>query len=233
MSASANPTHFLADTDALIQILLTRPGQMLQWFRQKCGIALSVVPEVETEVRFHQKFGDQFEPEFCRRVEAHQIDVLDSTELRRMLRARGVPAHADDSELNDLYRSCEDYNRHVDVGEAYTHAIAARLGLPVVSHDWKAVQVLQRNGKLVGTPTFRFFDLLVFSFRCGTLTESECQSVLRVLKREREYVPREFSSSGGFSELAASFNCRIVQPQEGGSAGNDPNDTMIIDPGNT
>ena len=183
MTSPSNPSHLLVDTDSLIQILLARHRGVLGKLRESCGTRAAVVPEVEREVRNHRKFRQQFEPEFLRAVDAKQLCVLERPELKRLLSERGVQGGAVEAELATLFERCIDYNQHVDEGEAYTHAVATSLALPVMSHDRKALDLLMALGKAVGSPTLRFFDILTFALHCDWIEETKFEKTRKYLKQ--------------------------------------------------
>lgn len=224
-----NPSHLLVDSDSLIQILMARERAVLAALRQRAHVMPAVVPEVEREVRNHQKFRQRFEPEFLRTVKAGNLVVLERAEVRRILSARGIPSEALDGQLQEIEDRAIDYNVHVDEGEAYTHAMAAGLGLPVMSHDWKAVTLLRGIGKLVGHPTLRLFDILVFAFERGWVTEDDCEKARKILKANGEYVPGNFNDKKPFGQCAQGFACRLRVATGHDPLPRTPTDTLFLE----
>jgi len=100
-----------------------------------------------------------------------------------LLSERGVQGGAVEAELATLFERCIDYNQHVDEGEAYTHAVATSLALPVMSHDRKALDLLMALGKAVGSPTLRFFDILTFALHCDWIEETKFEKTRKYLKQ--------------------------------------------------
>jgi len=203
----ANPSHLLIDSDVLLQVLKARQRGLLVKLKEKCGVAPAVVPEVESEVRRYKR--SQFEPQFGRMVENTYLSVLEPPDLRRLLAARGMLPALVEGRLRTLEQECQDYATRVDEGEAYTHATAAALGLPVLSNDWQALQVLTSLARPVGCPTARFLDLLVFARRCDWIDDEEGEKACRILDGEREHLLPEFKHKGSFSGSWRSFPCRL------------------------
>lgn len=227
-----NPPFLLSDSDALIQVFMTRQRRALAELRTRGGMVTAVLPEVESEVCNHRKFRQQFEPEFQRTVKAGNLVVLERGDTRRLLLERDTPVDAVDRELLELEARCRDYNKYVDEGEAYTHAHAARLGLPVMSHDQKAMTQLRRLGLRVGHPTLRFFDLLVFAHGRGWVTTEECERARKYLSGQGEFIPYEFKAQGAsFADCAAIFPCRlaVTAPGEAPIPPGRPSDVLCLE----
>lgn len=222
-----NPLFLLSDSDALIQVFMTRQRRALAELRTRGAMLTAVLPEVESEVCNHRKFRQQFEPEFQRTVKAGNLVVLERSDTRKLLLDAGTPPEAIDRELLDLESRCREYNKHVDEGEAYTHAVAARFGFPVMSHDQKAITQLRKLGLRVGQPTLRFFDLLVFAHERGWVTTEECERARKHLSVQGEFIPYEFTDARTpFPDCAATFPCRLAVKKATGSL---PTDVLHLD----
>ncbi len=205
----SNPSHILFDSDALIQLFMARQGVLLARLRERCAVMPAVVPQVEQEVRWHSKFRQLYETNIHQAVSGNNLVVLDSVKVRGLFAARGAAATNIDAQLQALGKKGREYHLHVDEGEAYTHAIATTLNLPMISNDNEALKVLLEQGKEAACPTLRFFDLLVFARDCDWLDEASCENARSLLVAKKEYVPFQFRSKDSFATARAVFSCRL------------------------
>ncbi|RPJ57196.1 MAG: hypothetical protein EHM23_21320 [Acidobacteria bacterium] len=209
-----NPAFLLCDTDALIQIYLTQRSDLLEYLRRSFSVQPAVVPEVEIEIRNNGQYGRRFEPVFLRGMQSGQMVVLDDVRVCTFLSSKGIV----DPETV-FYRVLAEGNvnsSHVQRGEAFSHALASSLGLPLMSNDGDALRVLARLNRPLAIPTIRFMDLVVFAFGQGVIRENDCQSIVRILRGAHEYVPRAFIPGvGGFAHCSQSFSCRLAEAESG------------------
>ena len=204
-----NPSHLLVDTDALIQVFIAKQHHIFMKLIGHCGVRPAVVPEVESEVRWHRKFKDAFEDRFQKTVGSGRLFVLDDEAVRRLFRERACPPSALDVQMAALDQTCQAYSRHVGEGEAYTHAVAATFGLPVLSNDGKAIETLIGHGKQAACPTLRFFDLLVFARGCGWIDDAGGEEARTCLDGQGEHLPPPFRSKDSFATNWRAFACRL------------------------
>ena len=183
---NAESRPVLADSDFLIQVFLTRQRPLLAKFSRVRPFA--VVEEVEIEVRNHRKFKRQFEPEFERAVANRELLVLDRSAFLHSGRDRWGETIA--AEQFDSYQAIgEKYAEHVGQGEAYTHAAAVRLGVPVFSHDGAAIRILAALNLPSGRPRLTFFDLLRFGVAEGWVPADRAEESVKYLMNKGEWVP--------------------------------------------
>lgn len=205
----ANPPYLLFDADGLIQFFLVKRRQLFMDLITNFGVVPSVVPEVEVEIRYHEKFGSRFEEVFQKFQDSGHIQVLGSETVKKYLHARTVSPALIPKVLKDIQHIGMEYNRHVGRGEAFSHSAAVNLSLPLVTHDREAIDVLQRHSKAVATPCLRLFDIIVFAFTRGVLEAKECQQIIGELKSSGEWIPHPFSRGGKFQDCCSDFSCRI------------------------
>lgn len=205
-----NPSPILVDSDCLIQIFLARQRRLLPQLRSSFSVETAVVAEVEAEVRFHRKFKSQFEPELLRAVQGNEILVLENKTLRRYLADRGFAEPRAARIIQDVDDRGLLFSRTIGLGEAYTHAAASILQLPVMSHDRAATNELEREGNPTGVPVVGFFDLLALAYSEGWLDEGQCEGVRKFLAGRGEFVPRCFRKTS-FAAGLTSFRPRLVR----------------------
>lgn len=193
-----------------MQILLAKHRLLLGKLRSTFQVSTAVVPEVEAEVRNHRKFRRQFEPEFMRAVTQGDIFVLDEKELKKLLEEKGFAPPRVTRFIDEIAERGSEYHEVVGLGEAYTHAAASLLDLPVFSHDRGAVDVLESKGLPVGQPVIQFFDLLVLARSEGWIDDTKCEAARKFLEGRGEFVPRCFRRTS-FLDGLREFNRRLVR----------------------
>src|SRR6185369_16498702 len=167
----ANPPYLLFDTDALLQIYISRQVQILQELKRSYGVQPAVLPEVEEEVCWTKRFKDRFERDLRKTVTSGTLTIFEQPELQQhLLGGSGSPAAAL-AATKDLFQQGEKYNLYADTGEAYTHAIGSALRIPVVSNDFTAITALRDAGLSLPSPVLRFYDLIVFGYQVEILSE--------------------------------------------------------------
>ena len=177
----------LCDTDALIQVFIAQLVPSLRELKSSYGIQPTIVPEVEIEVSWNKKFKAQFDPVLRKTISSGVLIVLDKTGLEFCVDAPLVGALS--SQIQTLGA---EHHKCVGLGEAYAFAAAVTLGQPAISNDFSAVQALTTSGFAVPSPVLRFFDLLVFFYQTGYLTEADCDQVRQTLLKRNEFVPAPF-----------------------------------------
>ena len=188
-----NPEFLLCDADALIQVFISRWVQLLVHLLQTYGVRPAVIPEVETEVSLHRKFKARFGPALAAQIQRAHVTVLDRAKTRRLLVSRGRSPAEIEEDFRSLATRARRYQERVDTGEAYSHAIAVELRLPLMSHDWRAVQTLQEAGEAVAVPVARLWDLAALAWDDQVLDEKDGERAIDHLQHEEEGVPRPFS----------------------------------------
>jgi len=119
------------------------------------------------------------------------------------------------------------YYGFVQRGEAYTHAAAVSLGMPVLSNDSTAVRVLEGQMMSVAVPVLRFFDIIIFAHAANVLTTKDCEDIRSTLLKNGEGLPGPFKNAS-FVNGAKIFPCRL---QVGNAAGSPyPQPTNYYDP---
>lgn len=205
-----NPEYLLCDTDALLQVFITKQGRLLVHLRQQYGVTAGVLPEVESEISYHSKFKTAFEPVLQKFLRSGNVMVVDSPEVRRLLAARGISGPELEQQFRAIWARGQRYGLRVGKGEAYSHAVGSTLKLPLMSHDWKAVETLARINEPVAVPVVGFFDLLALAYHDGALDERECQRAVRDLIANGERVPPLFrTSSSEVAEVIRGFPRRL------------------------
>lgn len=202
-----NPPVLLCDTDALVQVFITREFRPLRRLKDLYGIEPVILPEVENELSVVK--NSRFDFDVRKALSNGTLQVFDQSLLGRRFAATGVPAATIGAAWSSIQSLGASYYRHVGRGEAYTHAAAVFLGAPVLSHDLRAVNVLLGVGHRVGTPFLRWLDLLVLFYQVGVLKAEECDRARQILVREKEWVPPEFMHSSFVSGLIH-FSPRLV-----------------------
>ncbi len=213
-----NPAHLVCDSDALIQVFITRQRGLLVHLRENYGVQPAITQDVRSEVSVHSRFRAQFAPPLDRSLTSGALVLLETETIARGLAAAGHGRAAIDHLLQEYERTWEQYRLHVDSGEAASYAVAVTFGWPLLSHDNSAPRTLERLGLRVASPVLRFCDLLVFGVKTGQITEDECDSALKRLRSEREYVPFEFSDRRrSMAERLGGFSCRLAEAEPNAS----------------
>ncbi len=210
-----NPEFLLCDTDALIQVLMSRQGILLTRLKSDFKVRAAAIPEIEMEIRNHRKFRDEFAKGFKQYADSGTITRFDSSESKNLLTSRNYASAQISPEVARIQSIGDENNRTVDLGEAYVHATAVVLHLPVLSHDFSALRMLA--DPKVGVPTLRFFDLVVFGFGQGWIDNDDGERIVKVLKDREEWLPKPFDGHDEFSDCCHAFNSRLAYAPAGSS----------------
>ena len=216
--AQKNPEALLCDSDALIQIFISRQTRILVHLVEAYDVQPTVVPEVETEVSRNGRFGKRFEPTLIGAMGRGHIAPFDEADVRRLLTAREWPGTALDEEINRLAERSTRYHRHVDRGEAYTHAAGAQLRLPAMSHDGRAIKVLEGIPEVMPAPVLRMWDLFALAYDDGIVTVADGEQAVGHLAGEHEYLPPMLAQSkNNFRAFIEQLNSRLRKAPVGTS----------------
>jgi len=231
--AVPNPEFLLCDADALIQVFIARQGRLLVHLRDRYGVTPAVVPEVELEVSNHRKFGGRFEPALVAAMSRDQLVLLDGDQMRRSLSGPGPVTPQVEQRIQRILERSRRYRGHVGLGEAYSHAAAVELQLPLMSHDWQAVQLLQQLGEPVAAPVIRIWDLFALALDDGAVEVEDGERASQHLEHDREHVPPFLARPNpSFEDAIRTFNSRLRRAVAGGTPQNpqNPKDVLYLHP---
>lgn len=203
----SNPRVIVCDTDALIEVFATKSITNLQPLRvlkSNYGIQAVVVEEVENELCWNRRYGNRFEPDLRKALANGTLDLLDQKGF-----ANYVPAQLVRVVFDGFSQALLEMGKFTDPGEAATFAAANALNVPAVSNDFTAVKALENNGFQLPVPVLRMFDLLVFGFQIGSLSEAQCDKVRQSLRASGEHIDRAFRGSS-FVDGLGSFCPRLL-----------------------
>ena len=206
---SANPALIACDADALIQVFCVGRLEPLKCLRNRFDVQPIVVPEVELEILSHRRLGPTIAESFKKAVDKHLVRVLTIEELRSQLGSgsplaqRGCQAVWD-----DIQSRGEKYELYVDRGEAFTHAAAVELSVPVVSNDARSIRAMKEN-RLQTSRTLRVFDLYALAVQTGQMQASDIGKVRARLQSQQESIPRAFANCS-FEDGLGAFGVRVV-----------------------
>ena len=189
-AAPPNPPLIIIDTDVLVQLLLANEFRPLRDLKRLYKIQPAIVEAVEMETRTPgrslRRHMASLEPRLQKALGNGTLLLLDGRSLPAVV---GAGAHAVDTEISITGTR---YHNVADYGEAYSHAAAAILNVPLVSQDMTAIHALERAGERISTHVFRTFDLYAFSHQCGTLSHADCDGVRQTLHSCQEWLPEAF-----------------------------------------
>jgi hypothetical protein len=216
-----NPGFLFCDTDALIQAYLTGCLEPLRLLRKSYGVEAAIVPEVESELLWNTSFGDRFGPDLQKSISSGLITVFDYS--KPGLRGPGQigPPAALAALSATIIARAEKYKLHADLGEAYTLATAVTMSCPAMSGDMSAIGALLRASHEVPSPVLRFYDLVVFGYQIGVLTDGDCDRIRQVLVAEDEHLPRDFRNKAFIAGLAR-FTPRLLDKEQPRVGANSP-----------
>jgi hypothetical protein len=205
--AERNPFDLLiCDSDALIQIFCTDQETLLKKLRLSYGITSAVTEAVEMEIlRPGRKLGACCQAGFRKAIESGLLTVIDRRTLGKFT------ANDPHSTYDSIQNIGQDYNKVIDRGEAFTHAAARVLRAAVLSNDFQSRLAADSKGLILGKPTLRFYDLVVFLHQCGELTERDCDNIRKELFRVGDSIHSAFAARK-FVQGLARFYPRIVNP---------------------
>lgn len=205
---SPNPDCLLWDSDALIQVFLLKAHSLLDQLKATFRVASAIAPEVEQEILQHQKFGTQFVPALQKALRTGSLLVLDPAQLHTLFPGRFASAQVAQLTGLAISNTGRGYASLVDYGEAYSHASAVILGLPLVSHDGSALQTLILAGRAVASPTLRLMDLVTLLLAQGLVSAGQCNNWCKELRDLEEYLPPAFRSCS-FAAGLPTFDRRL------------------------
>lgn len=204
----ARPAFIFCDADAIFQFLLVGEIRPFRVLRSSYSIQPLIVPEVEIELRSHKRLSSRIAPELKRALQNNLLQVLDKSILETHYgRAPSAPMAAT-AVLNQIKTLGKQYEKHIDFGEAYTHAAAIAMGVPSMSNDVSALKVLVNVGQTVPATVLRSFDLISLCCQVGAMSEHDCDQFRAALVREKEHVPSCFQHQS-FGNGLSDFEPRI------------------------
>ncbi len=193
----------ICDSDALIQFFIANELRPLKDLKAFYGIQPVIVQEVDIELRWLGHHKDRFVPQLDKAVKNGLIIRLDKALFQSLVSS--APPGASWSAFQSLGAQ---YLGYVDKGEAYTHAAGLVLGMPTVSNDFRAIQLLQSQMMNLPAPVLRSFDLLAFALARGTLAIQDCENARSTLLASGEGVPNVFRHTS-FEGGLPNFHCRL------------------------
>jgi hypothetical protein len=217
-----NPRLIICDSDALIQLFTANEIRPLKDLKSLYGIQPVIVHEVDIELRWLGHHKDRFVPQLDKAVKSGLITRLDKGLFQSLV--SGAPPGASWGAFQSLGTQ---YLGYVDKGEAYTHAAGLVLGMPTVSNDFRAIQLLQSQMMNLPVPVLRSFDLLAFALASGTLSIQDCENARSALITSGEGVPGVFRHTS-FKGGLPNFTCRL-KDSTSASATTPPTPTKFSD----
>jgi hypothetical protein len=203
-----NPPIVVCDTDGLVQAFKAREIRPLRVLKDAYAIQPVIMPEVENELAWLN--NGRFDRDLGLALSKGMLQVLDQSALTKHF---GGSAHVPPATITAAWSTIQSsgatYRKHVDRGEAYTHAAAAFLSVPALSHDMRAVRTLLRVGLRVGTPILRYFDILTLCRQIGEMDEVGCDQARKGLLQENERIQAEFVHAS-FKDGLSKFSPRIA-----------------------
>ena len=182
-----NPLLLIADTDAILQLVIADCVSLLKLLGTEYGIRATIVEAVKTELllKAERKFAP-FKKSIHKALDSHTLSVLTSPFLRES-------GWTDSDRAVDLITKLgTKYTDFVDRGEAFSYAAANLLKMPILSNDGAAISDLRDNRITVPTTILRAFDIVVFGFQIESRSETECDLVRQKLANSHEYLPECF-----------------------------------------
>jgi len=218
----SNPPFIVIDTSVLLQLVATEQITLLRMLRSEFGIQPIIVSAVESEtiqiLANHPKFVGKQE-QFKKACANYTIRLTDRETLT------GTVGADADSLLRLIDSDGRRLHQRVDRGEAYTHAAASVLNIPVATNDMSAVIRLLKNGENVPVPVVRFWDLVVLGRQIGTLDDSNCDGVRKTLAKLQESLPPCFRAQS-FAAGLPEFYPRLVDHEKPIVGARDPKEKL-------
>lgn len=211
-----NPRFLFCDSDALVQIFVTKLLRILKQLSLDFAITAVIVPEVEVEIRRLRR--QRFEPFLQKAVDEGCVKLFDDDQAESLLAEVGYP----ERRILDLLEKIQDLGsrlaRHVGRGEAYSHAAGQYLSCPILSNDTSAVTTLRRHRLQTAVPVLHSFDLFCFGHSVGWIEESEFKALLQDLDAANERRHYHFRDAKWKSLLRTigDFDCllRLFDPPD-------------------
>jgi hypothetical protein len=196
--------HFIYDSDALIQILLTDQYTVFQILKEDFGVDSYVMSEVDTEVRSNPKLSGMIKPKLDKVMKSRALRMLNSSTLDEISADGTSPVS-----LADIRNLGAEYALDgVGIGESVTHAAGVLLGWPTVSNDMSAVKVLEKKGRALPVTILRSFDLFAFCHAEGYIDDKTGEGIRSELRKHREWIPKAMVNSS-FVDGLAFFDKRL------------------------
>jgi hypothetical protein len=204
-SKPTNPLFIVIDTSVLLQLIATDQLPLLRWLRSEYKVQPAIASAVESEtlqiLTTIRKFMGRQE-QLKKALSNNTITLIDRQSLSML--GTGV-----DALLRQIDSEGRRFHLRVDRGEAYTHAAAAVLGVPVATNDVSALNRLIRDEENIPRPILRFWNLIVFGRQTGQLDDPSCDKIRQALARIGESLPRCFTGRT-FSDGLPEFYARLV-----------------------
>jgi hypothetical protein len=221
------PGLLFCDTDCLLQLLIANQVALLKWLKARYGMAAVIVPEVELEAVSTSRYRNRFEHGLRKAIAAGALSVFDYSRPEEQLTGVAAAAQADIT-MKAIVDTGRRLSLRIGRGEAYSHAACVHLGMPLLSHDISAIEVLAQNKMRAAAPTLRVFDLIALANGRGRMSARECDSARQALHGAGEFLPRAFRNAS-FEEGLRYFRRRLFDLEEC-TAGEPPQCTRYDDP---
>jgi hypothetical protein len=178
-----NPALIVADTSALIQIVVGEEITPLRILKQDFGIQVVVHEAVETEINWRvQKRFPEKRPILKKAFANRTIEVLS----RAVLESNGYKAGK--AVIDQIDTLGQQFSLRIDRGEAYTHAAGNVLSVPALSQDIAAIWGLINDKIDVQRPILRAFDILAFGVQTGAIDWDACAKARKHLIKAKETI---------------------------------------------
>jgi hypothetical protein len=200
----ANPPVLLCDADALYQLLMGELVQPIRCLKEKYGIQPVVVAEVDLDIRGNSKLISGIGGEYKKALTNGTLAHFDETKFNAL---PPLPKH---TTFADIQTRGRRYNLLVGRGEAYSHAAGYCMGVPVMSNDWDAIQILKGRGYELPSPILRAFDLVCFGHQVGVLDIAACDKFRKKMNDIGEHIPKAFqkaSFAAGLTDFCPRITC--------------------------
>lgn len=221
MRLSGNPNLLLFDGDALSQFLVAKEYLPFRALKKTYGIQCSIVEAVDYELRQSRKFFESIKEVYEKFLKTELLVILDD---------RTYPAYVSSPQAVSTAVALlgTRYHLKVDYGEAYTHAASVTLNVPVVSHDRRALGVMDKAGFVYRSPMLTAFDVVVLAYQAGAMSESECDGFRKVIaSKTNEYIPPQFKNAS-FQDGLPKFSPRLVCSKSAKVGAEDPDSNALI-----
>jgi hypothetical protein len=208
----ARPAFLSCDADALIQLFIAGELRPLKLLKNAYSIQPVIAPEVEIELHSNRRFGARIGPDLRKALANDLIKTLDRQTLEihyattNQLAGATAVANGTFAQIQSLGRAFE---KHIDFGEAYTHAGALVLNVPAMSNDLSALEALAQAGHTVPSTVLRSWDLIALSFQVANMSADECDEFRKAMEAEKEYAPKCFRGKS-YADGLRNFSARMA-----------------------
>lgn len=221
MAETNNPNLLLFDDDALSQFLLAHEYAAFKVLKKRYGIQCAAVEAVDYEMRQSRRFFASIKDTYEKLLRTEALVILDDRTYPAYVRSANAISQT-------IALLGTKYHTKIGYGEAYTHAASITLEVPVVSHDRKALAVMDKSGLAYRDPVLTVFDIVVLAHQCGAMSQSECDAMRKVIAaKPNEYLPEQFKHSS-FDDGLPKFSPRLVCSQSSRVGGADPNAQALV-----